>query len=149
MKLYYDNLVAYMPDSVIVDGKPIKDTKLEAARRAMMHLSDFQNGHDIRDLYESIKYVCVYSDVNIVDLMLTLKDINIDEQQSLEDLLDIAAKNLFQTVSPNYDPKTFDYRYYTAILMYVAHEALVIKNRMIVEELYKQHENGSAEQGTS
>jgi len=81
--------------------------------------------------------------------MLTLKDINIDEQQSLEDLLDIAAKNLFQTVSPNYDPKTFDYRYYTAILMYVAHEALVIKNRMIVEELYKQHENGSAEQGTS
>jgi len=144
MKLYYDNLVAYMPDSVIVDGKPIKDTKLESARKAMMRLSEFQNTHNINALYEAIHQISVYSEINIVDLMLTLKDVDIDETQNLEDLLDIAAKNLFQTVTPNYDPKTFDYKYFSAILMYVAHEALIIRNQMLEEEL-KQLANKQAE----
>lgn len=142
MKLYYDNLVAYMPDSVIVDGKPIPDTKLTAARKAMMCLSDFQNGHNISDLYESIRQISIYSETTIPDLLFSLKDVQIDENQNLDDLLDIAAKNLFQTVSPNYDPKSFDYKFYSAILMFVAHEALVLKNQLLVEELRrKQVEN--------
>jgi hypothetical protein len=145
MKLYYDNLVAYMPDSVVVDGKPIPDSKLTAARRAMMSLSDFQNSNNIADLYESIRQISIYSEISIPDLLFSLKDIEIDETQNLDSLLDIAAKNLFQTATPNYDPKSFDFRYYTALLMYVAHAALIIKNRMLVEELYKQSENNSAE----
>lgn len=140
MKLYYDNLVAYMPDSVMVDDKPIPDKKLTAARKAMMHLSDFQNGHNISDLYESIRYVSIYSEVNIQDLLFSLKDIQIGETTELDDLLDIAAKNLFQTVAPNYDPKSFDYKYYTAILMYVAHATLVLRNQMLLAEMQKHTE---------
>lgn len=140
MKLYYDNLVAYMPDSVLVDDKPVSDKKLTAARKAMVHLSDFQNGHNISDLYESIRYVSIYSEVNIQDLLFSLKDIQIGETTELDNLLDIAAKNLFQTATPNYDPKSFDYKYYTAILMYVAHEILVLRNQMLVAEMQKHTE---------
>lgn len=140
MKLYYDNLVAYMPDSVLVDDKPVSDKKLTAARKAMVHLSDFQNGHNISDLYESIRYVSIYSEVNIQDLLFSLKDIQIGETTELDNLLDIAAKNLFQTATPNYDPKSFDYKYYTAILMYVAHETLVLRNQMLLVEMQKYTE---------
>lgn len=140
MKLYYDNLVAYMPDSVLVDDKPVSDKKLTAARKAMVHLSDFQNGHNISDLYESIRYVSIYSEVNIQDLLFSLKDIQIGETTELDNLLDIAAKNLFQTATPNYDPKSFDYKYYTAILMYVAHETLVLRNQMLLVEMQKHTE---------
>lgn len=140
MKLYYDNLVAYMPDSVLVDDKPVSDKKLTAARKAMVHLSDFQNGHNISDLYESIRYVSIYSEVNIQDLLFSLKDIQIGETTELDDLLDVAAKNLFQTATPNYDPKSFDYKYYTAILMYVAHETLVLRNQMLLAEMQKHTE---------
>lgn len=145
MKLYYDNLLAYMPDSIIVDGKAIPDSKLTATRKAMMCLSDFQNSHDITYLYESIRQISIYSDVNIVDLMLSLKDIEIDTNQRLDDLLDIAAKNLFQTISPNYDVESFDYKYYSAILMYVAHETLLIRNQIAVQQLQESLKHNSGE----
>ena len=141
MKLYYDNLVAYMPDSVIVDGKPIPDTKLAAARKAMMNLSEFQSLKNINALYDAIHQISIYSEINVVDLILTLKDVDIDENKSLEDLLDIAAKNLFQTVTPNYDPTTFDYKYFSAILLYVAHEAMVIRRDEITAEISAQLKN--------
>ncbi len=145
MKLYYDNLLAYMPDSIIVDGKAIPDSKLTATRKAMMCLSDFQNSHDITYLYESIRQISIYSDVNIVDLMLSLKDIEIDTNQRLDDLLDIAAKNLFQTISSNYDVESFDYKYYSAILMYVAHETLLIRNQIAVQQLQESLKHNSGE----
>ena len=145
MKLYYDNLLAYMPDSIIVDGKAIPDSKLSATRKAMMCLSDFQNSHDISYLYESIRQVSIYSEVNIVDLMLSLKDVEIDTNQKLDDLLDIAAKNLFQTITPNYDAESFDYKYYSAILMYVAHETLVIRNQIAVQQLQESMKSGEKE----
>ena len=145
MKLYYDNLLAYMPDSIIVDGKAIPDSKLSATRKAMMCLSDFQNSHDISYLYESIRQVSIYSEVNIVDLMLSLKDVEIDTNQKLDDLLDIAAKNLFQTITPNYDALSFDYKYYSAILMYVAHETLVIRNQIAVQQLQESMKSGEKE----
>ena len=121
-------------------NKPVSDKKLTAARKAMVHLSDFQNGHNISDLYESIRYVSIYSEVNIQDLLFSLKDIQIGETTELDDLLDVAAKNLFQTATPNYDPKSFDYKYYTAILMYVAHETLVLRNQMLLAEMQKHTE---------
>ena len=127
MKLYYDNLIAYMPSSVIVDGKPIPDSKLDAARKAMMLLAEFQVTQNVRALYESVYQVSIYADINIVDLILSLSDIEI-EAGRLDDLLDIAAKNLFKTVTPNFDPKTFDYKYYSAILLSVAHTVWVVQN---------------------
>ena len=140
MKLYYDNLVAYMPDSVIVDDKPVKDKKLTAARNAMMCLSDFQNSGNISNLYESIRQISIYSEISIPDLLFSLKDIQISETTELDDLLDIAAKNLFQTSTPNYDPKSFDYKYYSAILMYVAHASLLIQHKLILSEFQRLQE---------
>jgi len=133
MKLYYDNLISYMPDSVIVDGKPIFDSKLAAARTAMVLLSDFQTTHNVGALYESVRKICVYADVDIVDLIMSLKDVQV-EVGNIDDLLDIAAKNLFKTVS---DPKGFDYKYYAAILLSVAHAVTEVQKQHAIEEYRK------------
>ena len=133
MKLYYDNLISYMPDSVIVDGKAIPDSKLGSARKAMIMLAEFQNTHNVTALYEAVHQISVYVDVDIVDLMMSLGDINI-ESGTVEDLLDIAAKNLFKTVS---DPKSFDYKYFTAILLSVAHTVSNLQKQYAMEEYKK------------
>ena len=133
MKLYYDNLISYMPEVVIVDDKAIPDSKLKAARTAMMMLAEFQNSRNVSALYESVHQICIYAGVDIVDLIMSLKDINV-ETGAVDDLLDIAAKNLFKTVS---DPKDFDYRYYAAILLSVAHVVAEVQKQCILEELKK------------
>lgn len=133
MKLYYDNLISYMPEAVIVDDKAIPDSKLKAARTAMMMLAEFQNSHNVAALYESVHQICVYAGVDIVDLIMSLKDVNV-EMGSAEDLLDIAAKNLFKTVS---EPKEFDYKYFAAILLSVAHAVSEAQKQQILEEIRK------------
>jgi len=133
MKLYYDNLISYMPGSVIVDGKPIPDSKLEAARKAMMLLAEFQATQNVRALYESVYQVSLYADVNIVDLILSLSSVEV-EAGRLDELLDIAAKNLFKTISPNYDPKSFDYKYFSAIVLSVAHTVWVVQTKQLQEQ---------------
>ena len=62
----------------------------------------------------------IYVGIDIVDLMLSLKDVHVEEG-TVDDLLDIAAKNLFKTVT---DSEDFDYKYYAAILLSVAHSVL-------------------------
>ena len=133
MKLYYDNLISYMPESVIVDGKAIPDSKLKAARTAMIMLAEFQNTHNVTALYESVRQICAYAGVDIVDLIMSLKDVNV-EVGSVDDLLDIAAKNLFKTVS---EPKDFDYMYYAAILLSVAHTVAEVQKQHAIEEYKK------------
>lgn len=135
MKLYYDNLISYMPDSVIVDGKAIKDSKLTAARAAMICLADFQTTHNVAALYEAVQQISIYSDIDIVDLIMSLGDIDIDVAK-MDDLLDVAAKNLFKTVS---DPKSFDYKYFTAILLSVAHVVAEVQKQHAIEEYKKAH----------
>ena len=134
MKLYYDNLIAYMPAATFEEGKePVPDRKLSAARDAMIMLADFQNTHNIFSLYKSVASIAVYADIDIVDLILSLGDIEIEEN-NIDDALDIAAKNLFKTVSSNEPKGQFDYKYYAAILLSVAH-ALLESQRKYMEEM--------------
>lgn len=130
MKLFYDNFIAFMPIGRTTDdeGKVIPDAKLEAARNAMIMLADFQNNHNINALYESIRQISVYAGMDIVDLMLSLGDIEVGAG-TIEGLLDVAAKNLFKTVSPDYPQNSFDYKYYTAILLSVTHTIIVMQNQ--------------------
>ena len=140
MKLYYDNLISYMPEAVIVDGNAIPDSKLKAARTAMMLLAEFQNTRNVNALYESVRQICVYAGVDIVDLIMSLKGVDV-ETGSVDDLLDIAAKNLFKTVS---DPKDFDYMYYAAILLSVAHVVAEVQKQHFFEELKKKQQEETA-----
>ncbi len=128
MKLYYDNLISYMPDSIMDNGELVPDPKLTAARQAMMLLANFQNTHNINSLYESVHQIAIYADIDIVDLMLSLKDVHV-EDAPIDDLLDIAAKNLFKTITNSED---FDYKYYSAILLSVAHTAQETQRQYLI-----------------
>ena len=132
MKLYYDNLIAFMPigKTTDEDGKVIPDIRLEAARGAMIMLADFQSKHNIIALYESIRQISIYAGVDIVDLMLSLGDVEV-ESRTVDELLDIAAKNLFKTSTADYDYKSFDYKYYSAILLSITHTILALQNQAI------------------
>ena len=72
MKLFYDNLISFMPESIINNGESVPDKHLVAARTAMIYLADFQNTHNVNSLYKSVDQIAIYADVDIVDLMLSL-----------------------------------------------------------------------------
>ena len=137
MKLFYDNLVPFMPNSIVVDEQRVPDTKLEAARKAMIMLSDFQRLHNITSLYEAIHQISIYADIDIVDLILSSLDEDIKEG-TVDDLLDIAAKNLFKTTASDYEKGSFDYKYFTAIILSVAHAVLVIQEQYEMQRLASQ-----------
>lgn len=134
MKLFYDNLYPFMPNSRIIDDKPVIDPKLDAARKAMIMLAEFQNTQNLTALYESINQISIYSGVDVVDLILSLGDVSVIEGTA-DTLLDIAAKNLFKTIAVDYDPKTFDYKHYTAILLSVAHALLDAQRKSMISEI--------------
>lgn len=141
MKLFYDNLISFMPNSVMVDGKAIPDRKLDAARKAMIMLADFQTTRNVSSLYESVHQISIYADIDIVDLILSLTDIEVDVGK-LDDLLDIAAKNLFKTVT---DAKSFDYKYYSAILLSVAHTVWTIQQQAVQLERISENNTDKGE----
>ena len=134
MKLFYDNLIAYMPTAIAEEGKePVPDKRLSAAREAMILLAEFQNTHNIYALYRSVACIAVYANVDIVDLILSLGDVEVEESK-IDDALDIAAKNLFKTAGFAGKEEAFDYKYYAAILLSVAH-ALLESQRKYMEEM--------------
>ena len=124
MKLFYDMLIPYMPSTIIVDGKQTPNARLEAARKAMYMLAEFQNSHTLNSLYESVYQISIFAEIDIVDLILSLGDVEVPAGK-IDDLLDIAAKNLFKTISPDFDIKSFDYKYYAATLLLIAHTCLM------------------------
>ena len=142
MKLFYDNLISFMPDSIINNGESVPDKRLVAARNAMVYLADFQNTHNVNSLYKSVDQIAIYAEVDIVDLMLSLKDIQVEEGK-IDDLLDIAAKNLFKTISQYDKPEEFDYRYYAAILLSVAH-AVMDAQRKYIQEVANMQKHSDA-----
>ena len=133
MKLFYDNLVPFMPNSIVVNEQRVPDVKLEAARKAMIMLSEFQRFRDATALYEAVYQISIYADVSIVDLIFAAHEEEIKEG-TVDGLLDIAAKNLFKTISPDYEPGSFDPNYFTAILLSIAHTVLVIKEQYAMEQ---------------
>ena len=142
MKLFYDNLISFMPESIINNGESVPDKHLVAARTAMIYLADFQNTHNVNSLYKSVDQIAIYADVDIVDLMLSLKDIQVEEGK-IDDLLDIAAKNLFKTISQYGKEDQFDYRYYAAILLSVAH-AVMDAQRKYLQEISNMQKQSDA-----
>lgn len=133
MKLFYDNLVPFMPNSIVVDEQRVPDVKLEAARKTMIMLAEFQRFHNPASLYEAIYQISIYADVNIVDLIFYALNENLTEG-TIDDLLDIAAKNLFKTIAPDYEPGSFDYKHFTAILLSIAHSVFVIQEQYAMEQ---------------
>lgn len=129
MKLYYDNLVPFMPDSIVVNEERVPNVKLAAARKAMIMLSTFQRNHNVDALYESVYQISVYEGIDIVDLILSLGDINVGSG-TIDELLDIAAKNLFKVISPNFEPDSFDYKSYSATLLSIAHTVFTIQTQL-------------------
>ena len=142
MKLFYDNLISFMPESIINNGESVPDKHLVAARTAMIYLADFQNTHNVNSLYKSVDQIAIYADVDIVDLMLSLKDIQVEEGK-IDDLLDIAAKNLFKTISQYGKEDQFDCRYYAAILLSVAH-AVMDAQRKYIQEISNMQKQSDA-----
>ena len=133
MKLFYDNLIPFMPDSIVVNEQRVPDAKLSASRKAMIMLAEFQRFHNPASLYEAIHQISIYADINIVDLIFAALDENLTEG-TIDDLLDIAAKNLFKTIAPDYEQGSFDYKYFTAILLSIAHSVFVIQEQYALEQ---------------
>lgn len=127
MKLYYDMLIAYMPDAAIDDeGKYVADSTKAAGRKAMMELANFQNSGNIMALYQSVIFACTYASVDLVDTIYELSKPNaptsIDLNTSVEYLLNSAAMQLFESIKPDI---TFDYLDYVAEVLTAIHILLV------------------------
>lgn len=129
MKLYYDMLIAYMPDATINDeGKYVADSTKAAGRKAMMELANFQNSGNLMALYQSVIFACTYAGVDLVDTIYELSkpnapiNISIDPSTSVEHLLNSAAMELFESIKPDI---TFDYLGFVAEVLTAIHILLV------------------------
>lgn len=132
MKLYYDNLFSYMPNAELVDDKPVINIKLDSARKAMIMLAQFQTTQNVAALYEAVNQICTYADISISELIFSLGHIDV-ATDTVENLLDIEAKKLF-TWATTYDSKAetnpeFDYKYFAATLLSIAHTAYALAER--------------------
>jgi hypothetical protein len=141
MKLYYDNLFSFMPNAKIVDGKPIVDKQLDAARKAMIMLAQFQATENVAPLYEAVNQISIFAGVTITDLILSLNDIEVP-QDKIDNLLDIEATRLF-TWATTYDENAevnpnFDYKYFAAVLLSIAHLGYAISEQERIANLMKQ-----------
>lgn len=129
MKLYYDTLVAYMPDSTTNDkGEVVPDNKLAARRKAMIELASFQNTNNPIPLYQSIIDVCTYCGVDLVDTLLSIPDeIEFEEGTSIGQLLDEAAEMLFRSIKTNSNEE-FDIYQYVARISAIIHVVINTQN---------------------
>lgn len=120
MKLYYDTLVMYMPDTIINEaGESEHDDAKEAGRRAMMELSNFQITGNLISLYQSIIYACKYAGKDLIDTILNIPDdIIVPEQYTAGNLLDEAVKLLFKSINPE---NPFDLNAFVAYVSTASH----------------------------
>lgn len=133
MKLYYDMLIPYMPDSVSGEsGELIRDDKKAAGRKAMDELASFQNTGSILALYQSVIDACIYAGVDLVDTITNIpSDITAPEGISAEALIDEAAIMLFKSIKPT---ETFDIFKFVVNVLTTAH----ILTRAIMENSNNQ-----------
>jgi hypothetical protein len=132
MKLYYDMLVPYMPDSIIDDkGEPVEDAIKLSGRQAMMELSKFQNLYDqhvlnISPLYQSVIYACNYAKVDLVDTILNCADIEFPDGATVTSIIDEAAIMLFKSIRAGINPEDeFNVNAFAARILSAAHAILV------------------------
>ncbi len=119
MKLYYDMLVPYMPDSIKSEsGELVRDDRKAAGRIAMSELANFQQNGNLMSLYNSVLQACLYANVDLVDTIINMPEsITIPDGIPVLYLLDDAAKSLFMSIKTD----SFDVNQYVAYLLTAAH----------------------------
>lgn len=127
MKLYYDMLVPYMPDSKTdAEGNLVQDSRLVAGRRAMMELATFQSTNDLSHLYQSVIFACQYAECDLVDTILGIPaDYVIPDGSTISGLMDSAASTLFKSIKPG-EENIFDINLFTANVLNVAHALISV-----------------------
>lgn len=119
MKLYYDTLIPFMPTaSVDETGKLVPDESKSACRQAMIELSNFQTSGNIMSLYQSVMFACKYVNIDLVDAVLSEKDVKLKEGATAGYLIDEAAKLLFRSINPDYE---FDIDKFVTYVLTAAH----------------------------
>lgn len=123
MKLYYDMLLPYMPDSIKNDdGEYIQDGTKVAGRQAMLALSAFQNKGDVGALYQAVLFACNYVGVDLVDVVLDSFDGSFPaDDTTIYGLVDEAAIALFKSIKSDY---IFDIKQFVSNVLTAAHYAL-------------------------
>lgn len=124
MKLYYDMLLPYMPDSIKNDdGEYIQDGTKVAGRQAMLALSSFQNKGDVGALYQAVLFACNYVGEDLVDIVLDSFDGSFPaDDVTIYSLVDDAATALFKSIKSDY---IFDIRQFASNVLTAAHYALI------------------------
>lgn len=130
MKLFYDNLIPFMPDAKIVDGNRVPDTKLQIVRQTVIYLADFQNDHNLISLYEAVNQFSLYAEMSVLDLILSLGDIEIPTM-TIDESLDYVVTSLIKSYSPDNE---VDVKKCSAILLSIAHMILQINRQAAREE---------------
>ena len=109
MRLFYDILVPYLPDG--------------SCREAMIELSKFQTSQNVSCLFKSVLNACDYANCNAIDTILNITNYpDFPDGTSVDNMLDTAAKLLFQSVKPN---ATFNIDTFVANVLTAAHVMLI------------------------
>lgn len=118
MKLFYDSLVPYMPDTIKdTSGQLVKDGNKQFGRLCMIDLANFQNSQDIMLLPLSIIHACNYAGVDLIDTVIATKDQEVPDI-SASALLDDAVILLFKSIK---DSETFEVVKFAAYILTVFH----------------------------
>lgn len=142
MKLFYDMLIPYMPDTEAdATGKFVPSKQKVAGRQAMEELSKFQMSNNIIHLYQAVLYGCLYANVDLVDTILNLSDDIEIPSISINDALDLCARMLFQSIKT---PESFEIDKFAAYILTSAHAAFVSINAQA--EAAKQNASISEEE---
>ena len=147
MKLYYDMLIPYMPDSVKTEnGEFVQDAQRLAGREAMIKLAEFQQSGNITCLYHSVISACTYAGVDLVDTILGIPDdMTIEDGTTLNMILDDAAKNLFSSIKPG---GNFNVDLFVCNLLNAAHAIISSQTVNAVEDVESQEQIPEGESPT-
>ena len=143
MKLYYDMLVPYMPDSIKSEsGELVHDDRKAAGRIAMSELANFQQNGNLMSLYNSVLQACLYANVDLVDTIINMpEDITIPDGIPVLYLLDDAAKSLFMSIKTD----SFDVNKYVAYLLTAAH--YIVQKSQETANVKSDATDGSSDSG--
>ena len=141
MKLYYDTLIAYMPDAVRDEnGAMIHSNTLAAGRGAMSELAEFQITGNIMSLYQAVIFACRYAGQDLIESITTVIDtMEVSVDATVTELLDESAMILFKSINSEKYP--FDLNRFLANLLAAEHLVYVTIQRA------KQQKSQEADNG--
>ena len=137
MKLFYDNLLAYMPEAIMGEKGAEPNRQLHALREVMKMLTLYQNTGADGCLYTAVYNLSVFAGKSVKDLLLSLSEVEVPSGtvDSLVDQVATAVFNLSLKVDVEGKFPEFDYKYYASILLTIAHTLYQIQNGFVkIEE---------------